>query len=217
MMECIEDGIYKRDDKFYTLNLVPGEDVYGEELIEDEGFEYREWDPNRSKLCAFLEKERSLPVKPEMNILYLGAGDGTTVSHLSDIVTEGKIFAIEVARNPFRNLLSLSEDRKNIFPVMADARDPSSYDDIVTDVDLIYQDISQRDQAEIFMKNLSFLRKGSFGMLAVKARSANVSKPPEIVYREVEKKLKTEGHDVILNVDISNRQKDHAVLVIEKK
>lgn len=216
MMECIQAGIYRGEGKYYTLNLVPGEDVYEEELVEQEGFEYRRWDPNRSKLCAFLEKEHSLPVKPDIDVLYLGAGDGTTVSHLSDIVTDGKIFAVEIARNPFRNLLSLSKKRKNIYPIMADARDPSNYDDIVSRVDLIYQDISQRDQKEIFLKNLRFLQKGSFGMIAVKARSINVSESPEVIYEGVEKRLKDEGYEVITKTDISRWQKDHSIITIKK-
>ncbi|MFP4143482.1 MAG: fibrillarin-like rRNA/tRNA 2'-O-methyltransferase [Thermoplasmata archaeon] len=215
-MECIQAGIYRGEGKYYTLNLVPGEDVYEEELVEQEGFEYRRWDPNRSKLCAFLEKEHSLPVKPDIDVLYLGAGDGTTVSHLSDIVTDGKIFAVEIARNPFRNLLSLSKKRKNIYPIMADARDPSNYDDIVSRVDLIYQDISQRDQKEIFLKNLRFLQKGSFGMIAVKARSINVSESPEVIYEGVEKRLKDEGYEVKTKTDISRWQKDHSIITIKK-
>lgn len=216
MMESIQEGIYIEEGKYYTLNLVPGEDVYGEELIEQEGFEYREWNPNRSKLCAFLEKEGSLPIKPDMDILYLGAGDGTTVSHLSDIVTEGKILAVEVARKPFRNLLSLSEKRKNIYPIMADARDTSNYDDIVSKVDLIYQDISQRDQSKIFLKNLGFLEEESFGMIAVKARSIDVSASPKVVYGKVEKRLEKEGCEVIMKTDITRRQKDHSIIVIKK-
>ncbi len=215
-MKPVDVGIYEKDGKYYTLNLIPGQDVYGEELIEEEGFEYREWDPNRSKLCAFLEKEGSLPISPDMNILYLGAGDGTTASHLSDIVTEGRIFAVELARDPFRNLLSLSKERRNIFSIMADARNPERYKGIVGKVDFLYQDISQRDQTEIFLKNLKFLEEEAIGIIAVKARSVDVSKSPEQIYEEVEQKLEEQGCDVILKVDISHRQKDHAMLVIEK-
>ncbi|MEF8832204.1 MAG: fibrillarin-like rRNA/tRNA 2'-O-methyltransferase [Candidatus Thermoplasmatota archaeon] len=215
-MKPVDVGIYEKDGKFYTLNLIPGQDVYGEELIEEEGFEYREWDPERSKLCAFLEKEGSIPIEPDMDILYLGAGDGTTVSHLSDVVTEGRIFAVEVARDPFRNLLSLSKERRNIFSVMADARNPERYEGIVGKVDFLYQDISQKDQTEIFLKNLRFLEEDSVGIIAVKARSVDVSKDPENIYDEVEEELKKQDCEVVLRKDISHRQKDHAMIVIEK-
>ncbi|MBS3780979.1 MAG: fibrillarin-like rRNA/tRNA 2'-O-methyltransferase [Candidatus Thermoplasmatota archaeon] len=215
-MKPVDVGIYEKDGKYYTLNLIPGQDVYGEELVEEEGFEYREWDPNRSKLCAFLEKEGSIPIQPDMDILYLGAGDGTTASHMSDIVTEGKIFALEVAREPFRNLLSLSKDRRNIFSIMADARNPERYEEIVGKVDFIYQDISQKDQTEIFLKNLRFLKEDSIAIIVVKAKSMDVSRSPEQIYEEVEDKLGKEGYDILLKTDISHRQKDHAMIVIEK-
>jgi len=215
-MKPVDVGIYEKDGKYYTLNLIPGEDVYGEELIEEEGFEYREWDPERSKLCAFLEKEGSIPIEPDMDVLYLGAGDGTTVSHISDIMTEGRIFAVELARDPFRNLLSLSKERRNIFSIMADAGNPERYEGIVGKVDFLYQDISQKDQTQIFLKNLRFLKEDSIGILSVKARSVDVSKDPEEIYDEVKKDLEEQGCEVVHKRDISHRQKDHAMLVIKK-
>lgn len=216
MMECVEEGIYFEDGNYYTLNLVPGQNVYGEELLKRDNFEYRRWDPDRSKLCAFLEKEGSLPLQPSHKVLYLGAGDGTTVSHLSDILAQGKIFAVEVARKPFRNLLSLSKERKNIYPIMGDARDKKNYKDIVDKVDFLYQDISQRDQTTIFLKNLSFLKKDSFGILAVKSRSINVSKKPKEVYRKVKNEIRDEVSEIVSTVDISKRQKDHSLIVVKK-
>jgi len=215
-MKPVDVGIYEKEGKYYTLNLIPGRDVYGEELIKEEGFEYREWNPDRSKLCAFLDKEGSIPIQPDMDILYLGAGDGTTASHISDIVTEGRIFAVELARDPFRNLLSLSKERRNIFSIMADARNPERYEGIVGTVDFLYQDISQKDQTEIFLKNLRFLKDNSMAIMAVKARSVDTSKDPEEIYEDVEKELKEQGCEVVLKSDISHRQKDHAMLVIEK-
>ncbi len=215
MMEAIGEGIYRRNDKYYTINLTPGQKVYGEPLVQKDGFEYREWNPERSKLCAFLEKEGSLPVDPEMDILYLGAGDGTTVSHLSDIVTDGKIFAVELARNPYRNLNTLSKRRKNIFPIMADARNTEKYEDIVGSVDFLYQDISQRDQPEIYLKNLKFLKEDHFGMIAVKAKSIDVSRSPKKIFDEVQNRLQ-EKVSVESRVNIGDRHKGHAMLVIKK-
>ncbi len=216
MMECIEEGIYFEDGDYYTLNLVPGELVYGEDIVIKEDFEYRRWNPNRSKLCAFLEKKGSLPVNPGDDALYLGAGDGTTASHLSDIIMEGHIYAVEVARAPFRNLLSLSKKRKNIYPIMTDARDIEKYRDLVREVDFLYQDISQRDQTEIFLKNISFLKDGSFGILAVKSRSIDVSKPPERIYNMVKNRIEDHVSEIISKVDISHRQRDHSMIVVKK-
>lgn len=209
------DGVYQDNDEIFTMNLVPGESVYGEDLIEEDDFEYRMWDPNRSKIGAYLKKTEFLPITYESKILYLGAGDGTTVSHLSDIVTHGNIFAVEMARNPYRKLLNLSEKRKNIFPIMADAHNTEKYSDIIQNVDFIYQDISQRDQTEIFLKNVKFLKDEHYGFLAVKSRSIDVSKKPKKIYIEVEEKLKNAGLKVKDRVDISRWQKGHAVIIVK--
>ncbi len=215
-LEAVQDGVYKQNNEIYTMNLVPGESVYGEDLVQEDDFEYRNWDPNRSKIGAHLKKSDFFPLSYESKILYLGAGDGTTVSHLSDILTHGKIFAVEMARNPYRKLLNLSEKRKNIFPIMADAHHVDEYSDIVQKVDFLYQDISQRDQTEIFIKNIKFLKDKNYGFLAVKSRSIDVSKKPKKIYDEVEEKLKKEGLEVIDRVDISRWQKDHAMIIVKK-
>lgn len=212
-MTQIPDCVLKEEKKYYTINLEPGNTVYGENIIQKNGFEYRHWDPNRSKLGAFLEKTNSLPLRSDMNVLYLGAGDGTTVSHVSDILTDGKVYAVEKARKPYRNLLNLSKRRKNIFPIMEDAGKPRRYEDIVEEVDFLYQDIAQRDQVGIFLKNLPMLKENEIGMLALKARSIDVTEKPSSIYSRVEEKLR-ERTDVLDRVDISGYQKDHAVIVI---
>ncbi|MFW6141610.1 MAG: fibrillarin-like rRNA/tRNA 2'-O-methyltransferase [Candidatus Saliniplasma sp.] len=211
----VSDGVYHIDGRYYTMNLVPGQSVYGEDLVSKKGFEYRNWDPNRSKLGAFLVKEGAIPLCPEDEILYLGAGDGTTVSHLSDILTDGRIFAVEKARNPYRNLLKLSKKRKNIFPIMADANNPKTYLDIVGDVDFVYQDIAQRNQLEIFQKNLDVFGSYRYGMIAIKSRSIDVSKPSKEVIHELINKVEKEGYEIITTVDISRWQKDHSILMLK--
>lgn len=214
-LKAVSPGIYERDGSFFTINLVPGESVYGEEIVKEENFEYREWDPRRSKLGAFLKEIESLPVQPDMDVLYLGAGDGTTVSHLSDIVTEGRIIAVEKADKPYRNLLSLSSERRNIYPVLADAREPERYQDVVDKVDFLYQDIAQRDQTRIFLKNTPYLKEDGYGFLSVKSRSIDSSSSPEEIYGEVENRLERDI-EVQMTVDIGRWQKDHTVIVIKK-
>ncbi len=214
-MEAVTENVFRHEGSYYTLSLTPGQTVYGEDIVKEDGFEYRHWDPSRSKIGAFLARVGSLPVKPDMDILYLGAGDGTTVSHLSDILTHGSIYAVEMARNPYRNLISLSEERKNIFPILSDARKIENYQDIVPKVDLLYQDISQRDQVNIFLKNLSFLKESKFGMIAVKSRSIDVSKEPNHIYRKVREELESEV-EVEKSVKLDRWQKDHCIFVVEK-
>lgn len=74
-----------------TLNLVPGEAVYGEKRISVEEpdkakIEYRVWNPFRSKLAAaILGGVDKVHIAPGKKVLYLGAASGTSVSHVSDI------------------------------------------------------------------------------------------------------------------------------------
>ncbi len=214
--EAVSDGIYKKGNEYYTLNLTPGKSVYGEELIEHEDKEYRHWDPRRSKLAAFLKREGSLPLKYDRDVLYLGAGDGTTVSHVSDILTHGKVFAVELSGKPYTNLLDLSKHRRNIFPILEDAGKPGNYSDIVPKVDFLYQDISQKYQSEIFLKNLRFLKEGRYGFIAVKCRSIDVTRPPKQIYSQVENTLRNAGLEIIGRTDISRWQKDHAIIMTRK-
>jgi fibrillarin-like pre-rRNA processing protein len=87
------NGVYQitlgGERKLATINLAPTIQVYGERLVKIEGVEYRLWDPYRSKLgAALLKGLKRLPISEGVKVLYLGAGSGTTVSHVSDIVGE---------------------------------------------------------------------------------------------------------------------------------
>ncbi|HEY0196611.1 MAG TPA: fibrillarin-like rRNA/tRNA 2'-O-methyltransferase, partial [Methanobacterium sp.] len=45
-------GVYQFEGQLATYNPNPGEQVYGEKLVESKGKEYRLWNPRRSKLAA---------------------------------------------------------------------------------------------------------------------------------------------------------------------
>ncbi len=203
----------------YTRNLSPGKQVYGEILISDGGIEYREWDPRRSKVGAAIIKNISqIGIKENDVVLYLGAASGTTSSHISDIVgRKGFIFALDFAPRVVRDLVFVCEDRKNITPILADANKPESYMHLVTEVDAIIQDVAQKNQAEIFLKNCkTFLKKGGFGLLALKARSVDVAKDPRRIFEEVRKDLEKE----MIVADyrtLDPFEKDHAFFVCKKR
>jgi fibrillarin-like pre-rRNA processing protein len=86
--------VYFKDGNVATKNLTPGISVYGEELIQEDE-EYRIWNPRRSKLAAaLLNGLENLEIDDASKVLYLGASTGTTVSHISDIVTNGRVYAV---------------------------------------------------------------------------------------------------------------------------
>ncbi len=215
-------GVYEerkgRMNILLTRNLVPGRTVYSESLIREGSMEYREWNPMKSKLASSILKGISQTgLKPGQRVLYLGASTGTTVSHVSDIVgREGFVFAIEFAPRVARELMYVAEERKNIAPILADANQPDTYFHRVGQVDFLYQDIAQKNQAEIFLKNMMFLKKDGFGMLCVKSRSVDIARTPADIYRMVRSQLEKE----LIVVDfrqIDPFQKDHCVFVCKKK
>ena len=126
-------GIFKKNDKLFTQNpeVCKGIKVYNEQLITEDNIEYRSWNPFRSKLAAALLKGLTFNITADAQILYLGAATGTTVSHLSDIITNGTIYAVETAPVAVINLLKVSEKRPNIIPILSDANHPERYQSIV--------------------------------------------------------------------------------------
>lgn len=139
----------------------------------------RVWPPERSKLGAFCYLGGDPGFIPGMKVLYLGAAAGTTVSYLADYVEV--VYAVEFAADPFRQLIRLAERRTNIIPFLADARSPEQYDIFIEPVDLICQDIAQRDQAAILIRNLHLLVPGGRFILMLKVRSISATATREEV------------------------------------
>ncbi|MEM4272165.1 MAG: fibrillarin-like rRNA/tRNA 2'-O-methyltransferase [Candidatus Bilamarchaeaceae archaeon] len=216
-MKEIFENVFEEGGRILTRNMLPGRKVYGENLLVIGGVEYRAWNPMRSKLCAAIKKGlRHNPIKHNSIILYLGAATGTTLSHLSDILTDGGAYAVEVSAHSMKTLLQLCEKRENIIPILADARQPEKYRD-VGEVDIIYEDVASPEQADILLKNCRmFLKKGGYAMIAIKSQSIDVTKKPEEVYAEVEKELLKEL-EIIERIDLHPFEMDHLFLVLKKK
>jgi fibrillarin-like pre-rRNA processing protein len=212
------EGVFEHNGKIFTQNLpcCKGLKVYNEKLIYYNNKEFRSWSPYRSKIAAaILNGLKDLNLKPDSKILYLGAATGTTVSHLSDIVNRGVVYAVESSAIVLRKILELCKNRNNIMPILSDANHPDRYCTIVSKVDLVYQDISQRNQSEIFIKNVSrYMNKNGKGIIMVKARSIDVSITPKKAYEFVANDLNNYGFKVINVLDISHYEKDHAAIVI---
>jgi len=212
----LEDG----STRLATVNLAPGKRVYGERLFKWEDKELREWNPYRSKLAAALLKGiEELPIKPGHRILYLAAATGTTPSHVSDIIgPEGKVYALDVAPRVMRELIAVCETRLNMLPLLADAKKPYEYRHIVELVDGIYADVAQPEQAEIVADNADFfLKDGGYLLLAIKARSIDVTKEPSEVFRNQIEVLKNRGFEIVDMVHLEPFDKDHAMVYARYK
>ena len=208
-------GIFKNKNQIFTENQTKKIKVYNEKIVKYKNKEFRSWNPYRSKLAAGILNGLKLEIKSTDNVLYLGAATGTTVSHISDITKKGTIYAVENSPIALKKLLTVCEKRKNIIPILEDANHPNRFSLIVPKVDLLYQDISQRNQSEIFIKNAkTYLKKNGLGILMVKARSIDVSLKPKKAYDLVCFDLKKNKFQINDIVDLSPFEKDHAGIVI---
>jgi fibrillarin-like pre-rRNA processing protein len=217
-VDSVFPGVFRQGGRLLTENLTPGKRAYGEKLILDEGKEYREWDPFRSKLAASIRKGlQSLPIIPGCDVLYLGASTGTTPSHVSDIVgPDGLVYCVEISPTSMRSLLELSEKRENIIPILGDARQPAQYSE-VGEVDVIYQDVAQPDQSDILIKNAkAYLKDGGLAMYCVKSQSIDVLKPTKEVFENVRAELKP-FFDIVQEMPLEPYDKDHLFLSLRKK
>jgi fibrillarin-like pre-rRNA processing protein len=195
--------------------------VYGERIVEG----FRIWDPYRSKMAALLIKSHiagtfyklvsDLNLSPASKILYLGAATGTTASHFSDIVPAGLVYAVEFSARSMRDLLVLCTARDNIIPILEDASCPERYGPFLEPVDLVYQDVAQRNQAEIAARNAArYLKGGGALVLMIKARSVDVTADPKAVYKAEVERLA--GVEVISSADLRPYHRDHWAVVARK-
>ncbi len=209
-------GILRSGNRLFTRSLVPGSRGFARSLVKLRGLEYREWDPYRSKAAAAILKGiRNFPISGGSRILYLGISSGSTASFLSDIIgPEGVIYGVEISERSMRDLTPLSEKRKNIVPILADSRRPETYS-WIEPVDVVYQDVATNDQSEILIRNSrEFLIPGGFAMLAIKARSIDVTRPPKQIYKQERAKL-SRVFKILDTVELEPYERDHAFLVMK--
>nr|MDO8082242.1 fibrillarin-like rRNA/tRNA 2'-O-methyltransferase [Candidatus Freyarchaeota archaeon] len=211
-----DDGV----KRLATRNISPGFQVYGEKLINYEGKEYRLWEPYRSKLAAsILKRIEGMPIEEGGKILYLGSASGTTASHVADIVgKDGIVFCVEFSPRVMRELVRVCETKKNMIPILADARFPEKYRMLVEQVDTVYSDVAQPEQAKLLADNSEmFLKSGGYTMLAIKAQSIDVTKEPSEVFKEETQVLTKRGFEIIQVVNLEPFDKAHAMVLAKFK
>jgi fibrillarin-like pre-rRNA processing protein len=184
--------------------------VYNERMLGGA----RVWDPYRSKLSALYYRGTGVELTTAMRVLYLGAANGTTVSHVADYVDV--VYAVEFAPRPMQDLIEVCRRRKNIIPIMADAARPQQYAPLVESVDLLYQDVAQPDQAAIALRNCVFLKPAGAVILMLKTRSVNVRKEPSEVFQDTIDTLTSAGLIVKESVWLAPFHADHAAIVCIK-
>lgn len=195
--------------------LATAASVKDTESLEYGGILYRLWSPSTSKLASMITKGMNVPLRKDSRVLYLGAASGTTVSHVSDIVTDGIVYAIEFAPRPARDLLRAIECRDNVVPIIADARQPFLYPPFIDHVDCIYQDVAQPDQARIAIANADkYLNKGGSLIIAIKGRSISVSENLDRIF-QAEIDILKPSFRIIERISLEPLHKDHVAVLCE--
>ena len=209
------EGIYQGffgSKRILLTKSFDGKTFFGERLMNG----YRQFDFTRSKLAAAMMKTISIvPIREGSSVLYLGASHGYTVSFLSDIVgPKGTVYCVEFAARSMRDLIDICEQRENLAPILADANQPELYKDKITKVDIIYQDIAQKNQVEILFKNLQFLKPNGYALIAIKSRSIDVTRLPSSIFEEVKNKLKTKLKIIDFRI-LDPFERDHCFFVCQ--
>ncbi|KAK2194934.1 bifunctional Fibrillarin/S-adenosyl-L-methionine-dependent methyltransferase superfamily/Fibrillarin [Babesia duncani] len=217
-------GVYiakSNTEALVTRNMVPGESIYGEKRIqvqdgENEKVEYRVWNPFRSKLGAtIVGGVNKMPIEIGSRVLYLGAANGTTVSHVSDMVgPTGIVYAVEFSHRSARDLTNMAKRRPNIVPIVEDARQPLRYRILVGVVDVVFADVAQPDQARILAINAhQFLKPGGWFIIAIKANCVDSTALPAAVFASEVEKLKREKCRPREQLTLEPYHRDHAVII----
>lgn len=212
IFELCHDG-----KKLYTKSLLPGRRHFEERIIKKRNEEFREFDPLRSKLAAAIMKGcPNTGIRKGDVILYLGVSHGYTASFISDIIgPEGLLFGIDHAPRVMRDFVFLAEERQNLVPILANANHPEEYISKISAVDVVYQDVAQRNQEDIFVRNCQlFLKKGGYGLLALKARSIDITRKPKQIFEETRQHL--EKKFVIIDYRVLEPlQRDHCFIIVK--
>ncbi|HEV2449995.1 MAG TPA: fibrillarin-like rRNA/tRNA 2'-O-methyltransferase [Thermoplasmata archaeon] len=199
----------------FTQSLAVPPSLYGERVLHRGERAFRHFDPFRSKLAAALIRSpRLTPPRPGERWLYLGAAGGTTASHVADLTAPtGEVFAIERSPRPGLRLLEIANRLPGLFPILADARRPEEYRELVPLVDGLYADVSQPDQAAIVKENARLhLRDGGRFLFVLKLSSLSRDASPEENLGRVERELQPLLH-VQERINLLPFHRAHVLLV----
>lgn len=212
------EGVYKLNGRLATENLARDFKVYGEDLTTVGEKQFRSWNPYRSKLAAAILKGlRNLQIKRGSNVLYLGAATGTTSSHISDLIgNEGTLYCVEFSEKNMRQLLNVCSTRENMLPIFKNAGSVEEYAEDVGTVDVIYQDLSAKNQPELLILNGGLLKRGGYAYVAIKSQSISVSKSPKQVYKEFFNKV-SKHFELVESMDLAPFDRMHMFAVFKKR
>ena len=170
------------------------------------------WNPYHSKLSAYLAAGgENWPFKANSKILYLGSAEGNTISYLCEICKTNTITAVDISAVAMAELLVLAKNKENIIPCLNDAHFPERYRIQANNPEIIYQDIAQNDQVDIFIRNCKYF-KPKYAFLMLKTQS--IAGKNKDIFKDTEKKLEN-IFEKVETVNINKWAKGHSAYYME--
>ena len=220
-------GVMRHGRGLWSRNAVKGERVRDERLRRDGKIEWRSWNPSSSKLGAAIIRSSGdagiLLPEPGSTVLYIGAGHGTTISHLHDHVCGsgnhhgGSIVAVDLSARCIRDLISLAEKRPGILPVLSDARNLDDYAIFLSNrVPWILQDVSQAGQVDLMLRICNrFLSPNGIALLSLKAASERwTDGGDEARFLAAESKIAESNLELVERIDLKGLEEQHVMYLL---
>ena len=220
-------GVMRHGRGLWSRNAVKGERVRDERLRRDGKIEWRSWNPRSSKLGAAIIRSSGdagiLLPEPGSTVLYIGAGHGTTISHLHDHVCGsgnhhgGSIVAVDLSARCIRDLISLAEKRPGILPVLSDARNLEDYAIFLSNrVPWILQDVSQAGQVDLMLRICNrFLSPNGIALLSLKAASERwTDGGDEARFLAAESKIAKSNLELVERIDLKGLEDQHVMYLL---
>ncbi|MEI8364488.1 MAG: fibrillarin-like rRNA/tRNA 2'-O-methyltransferase [archaeon] len=198
-------------------NLIIKDGMIG--TIDLNSSEKRIWDPSHSKVAAGIKKGiKEFPINENSKVLYLGAAEGYTISFISDIASNGIVIGADISAHSMQKLYLLSLERANLIPLLGDCNKPETYVESLAGekFDLIIQDIAQKNQVEILVKNSDlFLKEKGYVLLSLKLSALTQKKDSNL--REDQLELFRKHFNLIDQKKLDPFEKKHMLLLGQKK
>jgi fibrillarin-like pre-rRNA processing protein len=115
-----------------------------------------------------------------------------------------------VARELLENVV---RHRKNVVPIIEDARNVDAYKVVYGQVDVVYCDIAQPDQTAIALINCRRYLKKGYLLLVVKARSIDSTREPSEIVQEEAEKVRGAGLEVLQTMALDPFDRDHGMIL----
>lgn len=192
-----------KDKKLFTKDINTGK--------------FKEWDPFRSKIAAGIKKGMKINLNENYTVLYLGAAEGYTISYIADFLDKGKVYGIDFSPYSMQKLILKAKDIKNLIPILGDCNKPEEYKELLKEkFDVIIQDISQKNQIDILIKNSDlFLKNNGTVILSLKMSAISLKDYKKI--KEEQINLFKKRFIILDQKRLDPFEKNHILILGKKK